>query len=116
MKEITFYDSLIVAWFALAAIVFIALFFVVAPYGRHVRKGWGYSIKNKIAWVLMEAPSPITFAIMFFIGDVKINAVMIVFFALYEAHYIHRAFIYPFSLRGADKSMPLSIISFGFSL
>ncbi len=114
MKEITIYNSLIVAWFALAVVVFIALFFVVAPYGRHVRKGWGYAVNNKLAWILMEAPSPVTFAVMFFIGDVKINAVMIVFFALYEAHYIHRAFIYPFSLRGADKSMPLSIISFGF--
>jgi 3-oxo-5-alpha-steroid 4-dehydrogenase 1 len=114
VKEITIYNSLIVAWFALALAVFIALFFVVAPYGRHLRKGWGYSINNKLAWVLMEASSPIVFAIMFLIGDIKINAVMIVFFALYEAHYIHRAFIYPFSLRGADKRMPLSIISFGF--
>jgi steroid 5-alpha reductase family enzyme len=28
---------------------------------------------------------------------------------LWEAHYIHRAFIYPFSLRG-DKMMPVSVI------
>ena len=114
MKEITIYNSLIVAWFVLGAIVFISLFFIVAPYGRHTRKGWGYSVNNTLAWIVMEAPSPIVFAIMFIIGDVKINAVMLVFLALYEAHYIHRAFIYPFSLRGADKRMPLSIISFGF--
>ncbi len=114
MKEITIYNSLLVAWFVLAAIVFIALFFVVAPYGRHIRKGWGYSIGNKLAWVLMEAPSPIVFAICMLIGSVRLNAVTIFFFVLYEAHYVHRAFIYPFSLRGKDKRMPLSIISFGF--
>ncbi len=114
MKELTIYNSLLIAWFVLAAVVFIALFFVVAPYGRHVRKGWGYSLNNKLAWVLMEAPSPVVFAICFILEDVRINAAMIVFLVLYEAHYIHRAFIYPFSLRGAEKHMPLSIIAFGF--
>lgn len=114
MKEITIYNSLLISWFVLGAVVFIALFFISAPYGRHVRKGWGYSLGNKLAWVIMEAPSPIVFLTMFLIGDVKINAVMIAFLVLYEAHYIHRAFIYPFSLRGTDKRMPLSIIAFGF--
>ena len=114
MKESTIYNCLIISWFVLGAIVFVALFFIVAPYGRHVRKGWGYSLNNKLAWVLMEAPTPIVFAISFFLGDVRTNAVLIIFLFLYLAHYVHRAFIYPFSLRGADKRMPLSIIGFGF--
>jgi 3-oxo-5-alpha-steroid 4-dehydrogenase 1 len=114
VKEITIYNSLLIAWFAAAAITFIALFFIVAPYGRHARKGWGYSIKNKLAWIIMEAPSPVVFALCFFFGDVKLNVVTLIFLALYEAHYIHRAFIYPFSLRGAEKRMPLSIVSLGF--
>jgi len=114
VKETTFYNSLLIAWFALALIVFIALYFISAPYGRHARKGWGYSIGSKMAWIIMESPSPIVFALCFIFGDVRISAVAIIFLALYEAHYIHRAFIYPFSLRGAERHMPLSIIAFGF--
>jgi 3-oxo-5-alpha-steroid 4-dehydrogenase 1 len=112
VSESTIYNILIMAWFALAAVVFIALFFVAAPYGRHIRKGWGYSINNKLAWVLMEAPSPIAFAVCFILGGSPMNVTLVVFFLLYEAHYIHRAFIYPFSLRGKAKLMPLSIVSF----
>jgi len=114
VKEITVYNSLLVAWFALAAIVFIALYFVVAPYGRHVRKGWGYSVNNKLAWIIMEAPSPIIFATCFIMRGVDITVPIVIFLALYLSHYIHRAFIYPFTLRGTVRQMPLSIISFGF--
>ena len=60
--SITIYNSLLIAWFAVAVIVFVALFFVAAPYGRHTRKGWGYSVGNKLGWVLMEAPAPLVFA------------------------------------------------------
>jgi protein-S-isoprenylcysteine O-methyltransferase Ste14 len=61
----------------------------------------------------MEAPSPIVFALCFILGG-GTNAISIVFLVLWEAHYLHRAFIYPFGLRGAAKRMPLLIMSFGF--
>ncbi|MHB8105327.1 MAG: DUF1295 domain-containing protein, partial [Dehalococcoidales bacterium] len=80
----------------------------------HTRKGWGYSVGNKLGWVLMEAAAPIVFAVCFFLGDFKTSPVALVFLGLWELHYVHRAFIYPFSLRGAARRMPLSIISFGF--
>ncbi len=113
MKELTIFNSLIISWFVLAAMVFIALFFIAAPYGRHTRKGWGYSVGNKLGWVLMEAPAPLAFAVCFLIGS-SISMVTIVFLLLWESHYLHRAFIYPFSLRGAARRMPLSVVSFGF--
>ena len=115
MKEITLYNSLLIVAFASAVVVFIALFFVVAPYGRHVRKGWGYSINNKLAWVIMESPSPIIFFTCFLTGRWTINGPIIAFLLLYMAHYIHRAFIYPFSLRGAGKLMPLSVVFMGIT-
>ena len=42
---------------AIAAIVFIALYFVEAGYGMLFDKKWGLPIPNKIAWICMEAPS-----------------------------------------------------------
>ena len=113
MKELTIFHGLLVGWFVLAAVVFAALFFVAAPYGRHIRQGWGHTIDNKLGWVLMEAPAPIVFAVCFLIGS-RNNAVTLVFLGLWEAHYLHRAFIYPFGLRGPAKRMPLFVMSFGF--
>lgn len=114
MKELTVYNGLLVGWFVLAVVVFAALFFVAAPYGRHVRKGWGYTIGNKLGWVLMEAPAPVVFAVCFLLGGHGITAVTLAFLFLWEAHYLHRAFIYPFSLRGAARRMPVVVMSFGF--
>ena len=113
MNESTIYNSLLITWFVIAAIVFVVLFFIAAPYGRHTRKGWGYAVGNKLGWVLMEAASPIAFAVFFFMGEWRSNPVAIIFLILWELHYVHRAFIYPFSLRGIAHRMPLSIISFG---
>ena len=95
----TFYNDLLLLSFLLAVIVFITLFFFTAPYGRHIRKGWGPAVRNKLAWVVMEAPSPILFAVCFLIGNNR-SVVPLILLVFWEAHYIHRAFIYPFSLRG----------------
>lgn len=114
MKELTVFNGLLVGWFVLAIVVFVALFFVAAPYGRHTRKGWGYTVGNKLGWVLMEAPAPIVFVVCFLLGSHKNTAVVFVLLGLWEAHYLHRAFIYPFGLRGTARRMPLLVVSFGF--
>ena len=41
----------------MAALVFIALFFLKAGYGYLSTSNWGPKINNKVAWVLMEAPA-----------------------------------------------------------
>ena len=48
----------------IALFVFIALYFVKAGYGMFRTASWGYSISNKVAWVLMEAP---VFIVMFWL-------------------------------------------------
>jgi 3-oxo-5-alpha-steroid 4-dehydrogenase 1 len=112
MKELTVYNSLLIGWFVIGLVVFIALFFIAAPYGRHARKGWGFALGACSGWILMEAASPLVFALFFILGDYK-SVVPLIFLALWEAHYLHRAFFYPFTLRGKEKRMPLSIIGFG---
>jgi 3-oxo-5-alpha-steroid 4-dehydrogenase 1 len=113
VSETTVYRGLLIGWSVVGLTVFIALFFIAAPYGRHVRKGWGYAVGNRLGWVLMEAPAPLAFAVFLFISG-NFSLTGIVFLAMWEAHYLHRAFIYPFSLRGAARRMPLSVVSMGF--
>ena len=97
MTEPTFLNGLIWAWIVLALIIFIALFFVAAPYGRHAREGWGATVSDRTGWVVMESISPILFAVCFVVGGLDKTAPLWLFFGMWEAHYLHRAFIYPFS-------------------
>ena len=113
MSEPAIFNCIVIAWFTLAAAVFIALFFVAAPYGRHARSGWGSTITTKMGWIVMEAGAPLVFAACFILGKNTNTATVLVFLALWEAHYIHRAFIYPFSLHDNTRQMPVAIVGFG---
>lgn len=114
MTEATFYDWLLIGFAVVAALTFPFLFFVTAPYGRHTREGWGPKINATLGWVLMEWPSPVLFAVCFALGDRPVSVASILFLVLWEAHYVHRAFIFPFRRRGGQKDMPLSIAASGF--
>jgi len=97
----------------LAVGVFVALFFVTAPYGRHLRRGWGPLIPTLFGWILMESPSVLSFAVYFAVGTVPKNLPILLFFALWELHYIHRAFIYPLTIRDGRKKMPVAVMLMG---
>ncbi len=113
MNEPVFFNSLLIGWLSLAAAVFVALLFVAAPYGRHSRSGWGPAVSSRAGWVIMEAPAPIVFAICFLLGSNTRTITVLVLLGLWELHYIHRAFIYPFGLRSGGRRMPLTVIGFG---
>ena len=113
MNERNFMNWIVIIWFIVAVAVFIVLFFVTAPYGRHLRKGWGPSINNKLGWVFMESASALLFALFFILGNHHDSLVAVVFLFMWEAHYIHRAFIYPLTLHGPSKRMPVLIVAFG---
>jgi 3-oxo-5-alpha-steroid 4-dehydrogenase 1 len=114
MTESSFYNYLVIAWFIVASLIFIALFFVVAPYGRHATRKWGLTINNQSGWIIMESTAPVIFAVCFILGHNRVNIPSLVFLFLWEAHYIHRAYIYPLSRREGPRPMPLAIVSSGF--
>ena len=113
MNEQEFFNILLAGWFVLAVVIFVTLLFLVAPYGRHSRSGWGPALDNRLAWIIMEAASPLVFFACFILGSNTITVTGLAFLLLWEAHYIHRAFIYPFSLSGESKRMPVVVISLG---
>jgi 3-oxo-5-alpha-steroid 4-dehydrogenase 1 len=113
MSELTFFHYLLIAWFTLAGAIFIALFFIVAPYGRHITRHWGATLKSSSGWILMECASPIVFAICFVLGQNRSTLPVIVLLVLWETHYIHRAFFYPLHRRDGAKRIPLMVVSLG---
>jgi 3-oxo-5-alpha-steroid 4-dehydrogenase 1 len=95
-----------------AAVVFVTLFRVSAPYGRHARPGWGPTISNRVGWILMEVPASLGFLAFFLLGRPEVGVVW-VFLALWQIHYVYRGFIFPFRLRTSGKRTPLLIVGMG---
>jgi 3-oxo-5-alpha-steroid 4-dehydrogenase 1 len=97
----------------LSPLTWIALTQVTAPYGRHVRKGWGPQVSSKLGWVLMETPSAIGFAAIFLLGERWASAAPLILAALWLLHYAHRAWVFPFRRRASNRPMPLAIVGMG---
>ncbi len=111
MSELTIFNGLIIAWLVTAAVTFLALLFISAPYGRHGRSGWGPQIPATLGWILMEAPSPLGMTLLFVLATPERhrNPAAIAFLALWLVHYINRAFVFPFRMRNAGKTMPAAV-------
>lgn len=112
MNEITFFNFVMILFLIIGIAIFILLFFVAAPYGQHIRKGWGPNINNKLGWFIMELPTVVIYLIIYLLGDRKTDIVQIVFLSIWMIHYGQRTFIFPLMIR-AKQPMPISIISFG---
>jgi 3-oxo-5-alpha-steroid 4-dehydrogenase 1 len=101
--------------FALAAVTLAALSFIVAPYGRHARRGWGPTVPSRIGWIAMESPAVVAFTAFYLLGRHRADPTPMVLLGVWLAHYVHRAFVFPFAMRATDKRMPVAIAAMGFS-
>lgn len=104
----------VLAMLVAAAVTLPVLLFVVAPYGRHAREGFGPGVPARWGWLLMEAPAPLVFAAVFAGGDHAGEALPLFFLGLWHLHYLQRAFVFPFLMRGADKPNPLVPVVLAF--
>jgi protein-S-isoprenylcysteine O-methyltransferase Ste14 len=105
-----FLDYLTYVWLLLALVTFPILFLVAAPYGRHSRAGWGPTVDNSLGWMLMEAPAVLVFAACFLGSDEARTVPALTFFVMWEAHYVYRAFGYPWRLKDRGRRMPAVIV------
>lgn len=110
MDKSTFY-YIAIAWSVMAVLTYIMLSgFIVAPFGRHTRKDFGPMINNIFGWVVMESVSLIVFSYFFLNGSGAKSLLNWFFAALWVAHYLNRAFIYPFRQKNKKGKMPLAIM------
>jgi len=110
----TVYDWALLSVYFYGVISFFALFFISAPYGRHFRKGWGWSLPAKAAWILMELPAFGVILAFFLFNGSWTSPVLTVFIVIWEIHYIQRTFIYPLLLKSPGKPFPLLLLVLGF--
>jgi protein-S-isoprenylcysteine O-methyltransferase Ste14 len=109
-------DTLVVlAWAQMAAgvLAFGVLWFVAAPYGRFMREGWGPTLPSRWGWMLMKTPSAVGFLAVFFLGEHRLAIGPLALLLLWQAHYLHRAYVFPWRLRERGKRMPWVIVGMG---
>jgi len=111
MNEQQVFQALIIVMFVSSVVTFLFLQFVTAPYGRHIRGGWGLTVSQRLGWVMMEAPAVFVIALCFVFGNISQTVISLIFIAMWELHYIHRSFIFPFLIRGGTaKRFPVVLI------
>lgn len=110
MSEQQLYMWVVWVWLGLAAFTFVSLFFFTAPYGRHTRSGWGPMIERTRAWIIMESPVVFLPLAFFLVSDRRQLVPYGIFLLIWEFHYVHRTFVFPFRLRGGQPKMPVSIV------
>ena len=113
MTESQLHTTVLYSWFALSATVMLVLLFISAPYGRHSRGGWGPTLPSLVGWILMEAPAALVILAFYLTAPRPVGLTAWVFLLVWEVHYVHRAFIYPFRLKLTGKTMPLTVALMG---
>lgn len=109
LHDTALFQNFVLAWCGLGIVVFLLLFRITAPYGRHTElRSW--TISNRIGWVLMELPSPILFTIFFMNGTQHKTAFAWLFLTLWLSHYTYRSLVFPLRQKTATKRIPLFIV------
>jgi protein-S-isoprenylcysteine O-methyltransferase Ste14 len=110
----SFHTALVWTEIGLAAVTFVVLMFLSAPYGRHARPGWGPTISARLSWILMELPCVTLFVWVYLRGEHRFELVPLALLVLWQAHYLHRTFIYPARIRIRGKRTPVLIVVLAF--
>ncbi len=105
------YGLLVLLEIGLAVATAVALLYVTAPYGRHGRGGWGPTVPARVGWLVMEAPASLFFLAVFVTGEHRAELVPLVLLALWQLHYVQRAFVYPLLMRAGGARMPVSVMA-----
>lgn len=98
---------------ALSVVVFIVLQRIDAPYGMTYSGKWGWSVPNRLGWILMEWPVFIAMVVLWVLSPRRGEPALIVMASIFLVHYFQRCFIFPFIIRGKNK-MSLVVVIMGF--
>ena len=106
-------NTLTWAWLFTALPTAVCLWFINAPYGRHNPGSWGPQVNARVGWLLMESPSVlIPIGVFIYLRGWESTAIT-VFFLIWQTHYVHQAWVYPFRLAQTSSPMPIALASFG---
>lgn len=103
------FNAFLAGMTVVAVVVFIALYFVKAGYGVFYNKKWGLTVSNKLGWILMEAPVFLMMTYLWLQSGRMFEPAAFFLFLMFQLHYIQRAFVFPFLIKGRGR-MPVLIM------
>jgi steroid 5-alpha reductase family enzyme len=68
----------------------------------------------RLGWILMELPSVVVFAWIYFQGGSVYQLVPMILLGLWELHYVQRTFVYTLLMRSSATPIPLVIVGMGW--
>ena len=113
MSEEGVYTAVLAAIFLCGAGSFAVLWFTSAPYGRHLRTGWGPVLPARRAWILMEQPAFWIPSVLFVVTGAGQGPAHLAFLLFWLLHYGQRTFLYPFLLPATARPFPLVLFLLG---
>ncbi len=118
MPSFALHQTLTLLEMALGVVTFVALWFIVAPYGRHRRAGWGPQIPVRLGWVVMESPAIVAFVAFYLQGQHRLDVVPLVLATFWLVHYTQRVIVFPLRMRPGSKTMPalIALLAVSFNL
>ena len=115
MTEERLHGVLVWAVLSMAVLTFLFLLQKAAPYGRHYTgAGWGPHVSDRLGWIVMELPAIVVCLAVYCNGKAAFQIVPLLFLAMWQGHYLHRTFLYPFRVRARGRKMPLLVVGSGF--
>ena len=110
----SFFYIFLLIWVTIAVITFIYLLYESAPYGRHIKEGWGLNISARLGWIVMESPCVVLMIAYALVVKDQLELIHLIFLFLWLTHYVHRTFVYPFAIKFTNPLMPISIAASAF--
>lgn len=107
--SLDFFNNFLFVMALVCVVIFVALYFVDAGYGKMRTEKWGPAINNKVGWCLMEAPVFVVVLFLWAQSEEKWNMPYLLFMLIFELHYFQRSFIFPCMLKG-NSQMPIVIM------
>ncbi|CAM6086154.1 unnamed protein product [Calypogeia fissa] len=108
------YPLLLLGMYFLAALTYVIVSRIPAPFGKHVKKGWGPTIGVREGWIIMESPALWATILFFSMGENKLEFVPLVLLRLFQFHYFNRTLIYPIRMKVQGKGIPLVVVLCAF--
>ena len=103
------FDVVLLTMTLLGAVVFAALYFIDAGYGKMISPKWGPTLPSRLGWMLMEMTVLLTVLYLWVTSEVRFSVPYLLFFLFFALHYVHRTFVFPMRMSGRSR-MPLSIV------
>ncbi|VFQ97105.1 unnamed protein product [Cuscuta campestris] len=102
--------------------IYISCRFITAPFGKHVRPGWGPTLPAPLAWFLMESPTLWLTLLLFPLGKNHFDPIARILISPYLIHYANRTLLYPIRIHPASARLrrpaarfPASVAAMAFA-